>query len=305
MNRQIGTGVAVGIRCSRTPGGISRLQALRTRRAPELLTGSIRSAGFGVPGASAFSGRAVSGRRGGHAGASALAAVGSAIDSACIYVFVLDRLPPGVAWARALTAVAIGALRRVERRAPSRRSRRRPRRFRPAGPPALGRRHPRRLHARARGGGVEAGGSTRAPASACARPDRRAVAERCLLGRRRRLRAPARPSQRASSRGVAAAGASCRACDRWASRWSPAQRCTSPSCRARLPAWVQRRAGTARRREPQRIVGSTSWLGRRRSGVTKPRSPLPEAPAGTRSNDLWLPRGTHGGGTKPTAGASA
>lgn len=113
MNREIATGVAVGIMVlANAVVGISLLRtAVRTRRAPELLIGlGLFGMGPVSQGLSAFAG---SGRL--PAGEvdtllHALAAVGSAIGMASIYFFVLTVFRPGVAWARALTAVAIGAL---------------------------------------------------------------------------------------------------------------------------------------------------------------------------------------------------
>ena len=113
MNREIATGVAVGIMVlANAVVGISLLRtALRTRRAPELLIGlGLFGMGPVSQGLTAFAG---TGRL--PAGEvdtllHALGAVGSAIGMISIYLFVLTVFRPGVAWARALTAAAVGVL---------------------------------------------------------------------------------------------------------------------------------------------------------------------------------------------------
>jgi hypothetical protein len=92
--------------------GFSLLRtAVRTRRKPELLIGmGLFGMGPVSQGLTAFAG---TGRL--PAGEvdtllHGLAAVGSAIGMASIYAFVLTVFRPGVAWARALTAAAVGVL---------------------------------------------------------------------------------------------------------------------------------------------------------------------------------------------------
>ena len=160
MSTEVATGVAVGVMVlANAVVGLSLLRiAIRTRRRPELLIGlglfgmGPMSQGLTVI---AGTGRLPCGEVN-HA-LHALAAVGSGVGMACIYLFVLTVFRPGVAWARALTATAVLVLFVGERRL---------RRVADAGgarsavegrPPELGRRHPRRVHARVRLGRARVG----------------------------------------------------------------------------------------------------------------------------------------------------
>ena len=113
MSTEIATGVAIGVMVlANAVVGLSLLRtAFRTRRAPELLIGmglfgmGPMSQGLTVI---AGTGRLPCGEVD-HL-LHALAAVGSATGMACIYFFVLTVFRPGVAWARALTALAVAAL---------------------------------------------------------------------------------------------------------------------------------------------------------------------------------------------------
>ena len=113
MSTEIATGVAIGVTVlANGVVGLSLLRtAIRTRRAPELLIGMGL---FGMGPVSqgltvlAGTGRLPCGEVD-HV-LQGLSAAGSAIGMACIYFFVLTVFRPGVAWARALTALAVGAL---------------------------------------------------------------------------------------------------------------------------------------------------------------------------------------------------
>ena len=113
MNTEVATGVAIGIMVlANGVVGFSLLRtALRTRRTPELLIGmGLFGMGPVSQGLTAFAG---TGRL--PAGEvdtllHGLATVGSAVGMASIYAFVLTVFRPGVAWARALTAAAVGVL---------------------------------------------------------------------------------------------------------------------------------------------------------------------------------------------------
>jgi hypothetical protein len=113
MSTEVATGVAIGVMVlANAVVGLSLLRtAIRTRRAPEFLIGmglfgmGPLSQGLTVI---AGTGRLPCGEVN-HL-LHALAAVGSGVGMACIYFFVLTVFRPGVAWARALTAVAVLAL---------------------------------------------------------------------------------------------------------------------------------------------------------------------------------------------------
>jgi len=113
VSTEVATGVAIGIMVlANGVVGFSLLRtALRTRRTPELLIGmGLFGMGPVSQGLTAFAG---TGRL--PAGEvdtllHGLATVGSAVGMASIYAFVLTVFRPGVAWARALTAVAVTVL---------------------------------------------------------------------------------------------------------------------------------------------------------------------------------------------------
>jgi hypothetical protein len=113
MSTEIATGVAIGVMVlANAVVGLSLLRtAFKTRRAPELLIGmglfgmGPMSQGLTVL---AGTGRLPCGEVD-HV-LHAFAAVGSATGMACIYFFVLTVFRPGVAWARALTGLAVAVL---------------------------------------------------------------------------------------------------------------------------------------------------------------------------------------------------